>query len=37
MLLNNLNVNLAGVYSFAEELSKKLKPFAEAMEVVVCK
>ena len=34
MLLNNLNVNLAGVYSFAEELSKKLKPFAEAMEVV---
>lgn len=34
MLLNNFNVNLAGVYSFAEELSKKLKPFAEAMEVV---
>lgn len=34
MLLDNLNVNLAGVYSFAEELSKKLKPYAEAMEVI---
>lgn len=34
MLLDNLNAKLAGVYSFAEELSKKLKPFADAMEVI---
>lgn len=34
MFFDNLNDNLAGVYSFAEELSKKLKPYAEAMEIV---
>lgn len=34
MFFYNLNDNLAGLYSFAEELRKKLKPYAETMKVV---
>lgn len=34
MFFDNLNDNLAGLYSFVEEFRKKMKPYVEAMEIV---